>query len=133
MALEEEGFLASCLSWFQRAAISAPTQAAAKEMRTQAQRTTSISMAGEFYLEAVAVEIESETMTNAAQKSIPPVTLPDLMTALGATEANLRWWEGDGTLPKAQRDDEGRLLWDVNELRHWSKTDAAQKFIAGRK
>jgi hypothetical protein len=61
---------------------------------------------------------------------LPAVTLPDLQQALNATEANIRWWEGDGTLPKAQRDDEGRLLWDVNSLRAWSKTEAAQKFIA---
>jgi hypothetical protein len=66
------------------------------------------------------------------QKELPPVTLPDLMQALSATEANVRWWEGDGTLPKAERDDEGRLLWNVDALRQWSKTDAAQKFIARR-
>lgn len=72
-------------------------------------------------------------MTNSAQQPLPPVTLPDLMTALSATEANVRWWEGDGTLPKAQRDEEGRLLWDANALRQWSKTDAAQKFVAGRR
>ena len=60
------------------------------------------------------------------------MTLPDLMQALSATEANVRWWEGDGTLPKAERDDEGRLLWNVDALRQWSKTDAAQKFIARR-
>ena len=72
-------------------------------------------------------------MTNSAQQPLPPVTLPDLMTALNATEANIRWWEGDGTLPKAQRDEEGRLLWNVDDLRTWSKTDTAQKFIAGRR
>ena len=55
------------------------------------------------------------------------------MTALSATEANIRWWEGDGTLPKAQRDEEGRLLWNVDDLRTWSKTEAAQKFVAGRR
>jgi hypothetical protein len=67
------------------------------------------------------------------QRLLPPVTLTDLMTALSATEANVRWWEGDGTLPKAQRDDEGRLLWNVDDLRSWSKTDAAQKFISTRR
>lgn len=72
-------------------------------------------------------------MSNSAQEPLPAVTLPDLMTALNATEANIRWWEGDGTLPKAQRDEEGRLLWDVNALRQWSKTDTAQKFITGRR
>jgi hypothetical protein len=69
---------------------------------------------------------------NAPQKTLPPVTLTDLMQALNATEANVRWWEGDGTLPKAQRDEEGRLLWDVDALRLWSKTEAGQKFIARR-
>jgi len=69
---------------------------------------------------------------NAPQKTLPPVTLPDLMQALNATEANVRWWEGDGTLPKAQRDEEGRLLWDADALRLWSKTEAGQKFIARR-
>ena len=72
-------------------------------------------------------------MTNTTQAPLPAVTLPDLMTALSATEANIRWWEGDGTLPKAQRDEEGRLLWNADDLRTWSKTDAAQKFIAGRR
>ena len=60
------------------------------------------------------------------------MTLPDLIQALNATEANLRWWEGDGTLPKAERDDEGRLLWNVDSLRQWSKSEAGQKFIARR-
>jgi len=68
----------------------------------------------------------------AGDKPLPPVTLTDLMQALNATEANVRWWEGDGTLPKAQRDEEGRLLWDVDALRLWSKTEAGQKFIARR-
>lgn len=67
------------------------------------------------------------------QKPLPPVTLPDLMQALNATEANVHWWEGDGTLPKAERDDEGRLLWNVDALRQWSKTEGAQKFIATRR
>ena len=71
-------------------------------------------------------------MTNNARPNLPPVTLPDLMQALNATEANVRWWEGDGTLPKAERDAEGRLLWNVSSLQEWSKTEAAQKFIARR-
>ncbi len=69
--------------------------------------------------------------TSSDSKQLPPVTLADLITALGATEARLRWWEGDGTLPKAERDMEGRLLWDVSDLQRWSKTEAAQKFIQG--
>ena len=68
-----------------------------------------------------------------AERPLPPVTLPDLMQALNATEANVRWWEGDGTLPKAERDDEGRLLWNADSLRQWSKTEGAQKFIASRR
>ncbi len=71
-------------------------------------------------------------MTNNARQPLPPVTLADLMQALNATEANVRWWEGDGTLPKAERDAEGRLLWDVASLQQWAKTDAAQKFVARR-
>ena len=71
-------------------------------------------------------------MTNNARQPLPPVTLADLMQALNATEANVRWWEGDGTLPKAERDAEGRLLWDVGSLQQWSKSEAAQKFIARR-
>jgi hypothetical protein len=66
-------------------------------------------------------------------KQLPPVTLPDLMQALNATEANVRWWEGNGTLPRAERDPEGRLLWDVNALRQWSKTETAQKFTQQRR
>jgi len=72
-------------------------------------------------------------MSNSARQPLPPVTLADLMQAFNATEANVRWWEGDGTLPKADRDSEGRLLWDVASLQQWSKTDAAQKFITGRR
>jgi hypothetical protein len=64
--------------------------------------------------------------------ALPPVTLPDLMQALSATEANIRWWEGDGTLPKAERDPDGNLLWNVADLQAWSKTEAAKKFIARR-
>jgi hypothetical protein len=65
-------------------------------------------------------------------RQLPPVTLPDLMQALNATEANVRWWEGDGTLPKAERDPEGRLLWNADDLRAWAKTEAAQKFVQRR-
>ena len=71
-------------------------------------------------------------MTNAARPILPPVSLPDLMQALNATEANVRWWEGDGTLPKAERAADGSLLWNVADLQAWSKTDAAQKVIARR-
>jgi DNA-binding transcriptional MerR regulator len=68
----------------------------------------------------------------APAKTLPPVTLQDLMQALNATEANIRWWEGDGTLPKAERDPEGRLLWKVDDLRQWARSEAGQKFIARR-
>jgi hypothetical protein len=68
----------------------------------------------------------------APAKTLPPVTLQDLMQALNATEANIRWWEGDGTLPKAERDPEGRLLWNVDDLRRWARSEAGQKFIARR-
>ena len=71
-------------------------------------------------------------MTNTAPKQLPPVTLADLMQALSATEANVRWWEGDGTLPKAERDPEGSLLWDVKALQQWAKTEPAQKFASRR-
>jgi hypothetical protein len=67
-----------------------------------------------------------------ASTAYPPVTLPDLMQALSATEANIRWWEGDGTLPKAERDPDGNLLWNAADLQAWSKTDAGKKFIARR-
>ncbi len=70
--------------------------------------------------------------TNGSGKTLPPVTLSDLMQALNATEANIRWWEGDGTLPKAERDQDGRLLWDVRSLQELAKTDAGQKFLARR-
>ena len=65
-------------------------------------------------------------------KRLPPVTIADLTQALNATEANVRWWEGDGTLPKAERDAHGNLLWDVKALQEWARTDAAQKFITRR-
>ena len=61
-----------------------------------------------------------------------PVTLEDLMQALSATEANIRWWEGDGTLPKAERDPNGRLLWNVADLQAWARTEVGQKFLARR-
>jgi hypothetical protein len=70
--------------------------------------------------------------TNGTSKPLPPVTLEDLMQAISATEANIRWWEGDGTLPKAERDLDGRLLWDVTALQSWAKSDAGQKFLARR-
>jgi hypothetical protein len=70
--------------------------------------------------------------TNGTAKPLPPVTLADLMQALNATEANIRWWEGDGTLPKAERDQDGRLLWDVTALQAWAKSEAGQKFLARR-
>jgi hypothetical protein len=65
-------------------------------------------------------------------QQLPPVRLADLSQALNATEANLRWWEGDGTLPKAERDPEGRLLWDVRALQQWAKSEAGARFIAQR-
>lgn len=67
-----------------------------------------------------------------AGKTLPPVRLPDLVQALNATEANIRWWEGDGTLPKAERDSEGRLLWDVHALQKWAHSEAGAKFAARR-
>jgi hypothetical protein len=70
--------------------------------------------------------------TNGPTKTLPPVTLADLMQALNATEANIRWWEGDGTLPKAERDQDGRLLWDVRALQELAKSEAGQKFLARR-
>jgi hypothetical protein len=68
--------------------------------------------------------------TNAPAKPLPPVTLADLTQALNATEANLRWWEGDGTLPKAGRDAQGHLLWDVQALQQWAQSEEGKKFIA---
>lgn len=68
----------------------------------------------------------------ATAKRLPPVTLADLMQALGASEANIRWWEGDGTLPRAERDAEGHLLWDIDALRTWARSEAGAKFIARR-
>ena len=70
--------------------------------------------------------------TNGPTKTMPPVTLADLMQALNATEANIRWWEGDGTLPKAERDQDGRLLWDVRSLQELAQSEAGQKFLARR-
>jgi hypothetical protein len=70
--------------------------------------------------------------TNGPTKTLPPVTLADLMQALNATEANIRWWEGDGTLPKAERDQDGRLWWDVRALQELAKSEAGQKFLARR-
>ncbi|HEX2032774.1 MAG TPA: hypothetical protein VHN78_01500 [Chloroflexota bacterium] len=70
--------------------------------------------------------------TNGTSKSLPPVTLKDLMQALNASEANVRWWEGDGTLPRAERDPQGRLLWDVKDLQEWARSEAGAKFIARR-
>ncbi|MGH2353699.1 MAG: hypothetical protein ACRDJN_19015 [Chloroflexota bacterium] len=70
--------------------------------------------------------------TNGTTKPLPPVTLPDLMQALNASEANVRWWEGDGTLPKAERDQDGRLLWDVRALQEWAHSEDGTRFIARR-
>ena len=70
--------------------------------------------------------------SNAPAKPLPPVTIDDLTQALNATEANIRWWEGDGTLPKAERDPHGDLLWDVKALQLWVHSDEGQKFIARR-
>jgi hypothetical protein len=70
--------------------------------------------------------------TDGAPRALPPVTLADLRQALNATEANIRWWEGDGTLPKAERDLEGRLLWDIRALQEWARSEAGRKFIARR-
>jgi hypothetical protein len=70
--------------------------------------------------------------TSTPTKPLPPATLADLSQALNATEANIRWWEGDGTLPKAERDAHGNLLWDVKVLQDWASSDAGAKFIARR-
>ena len=67
-----------------------------------------------------------------ATKPLPPVTLADLMQALNATEANVRWWEGDGTLPRAERDVDGRLLWDIKALQQWAHSEAGAKVAARR-
>ncbi len=70
--------------------------------------------------------------SNGSTKPVPPVTLSDLMQALSATEANIRWWEGDGTLPRAERDQDGRLLWEVRSLQEWAKSETGAKFLARR-
>ena len=70
--------------------------------------------------------------TNPPAGALPPVTIADLVQALSSTESNIRWWEGDGTLPKAERDDHGNLLWDVKALQTWAHSDAGTKFIARR-
>jgi hypothetical protein len=70
--------------------------------------------------------------TNGTARPLPPVTLEDLMQALSATEANIRWWEGDGTLPRAERDPNGRLLWDISAIQEWARGEAGQKFLARR-
>ena len=70
--------------------------------------------------------------TTAPAKPPTPVTIADLTQALSATEANIRWWEGDGTLPKAERDPHGDLLWDVKALQQWAHSEEGQKFIAKR-
>ncbi len=70
--------------------------------------------------------------SNGSTKAVPPVTLSDLMQALSATEANIRWWEGDGTLPRAERDQAGRLLWEVRSLQEWAKSESGAKFLARR-
>jgi hypothetical protein len=77
-------------------------------------------------------EGDGMAQTNGPSKTLPPVTLADLMQALNATEANIHWWEGDGTLPKAERDQDGRLLWDVRALQELAKSEAGQKFLARR-
>jgi hypothetical protein len=74
--------------------------------------------------------MSDNTPRDKAARPLPPVTLADLMQALSASEANIRWWEGDGTLPKATRDPEGRLLWDVTALQQWARTELGQRFIA---
>ncbi len=70
--------------------------------------------------------------TDTPTKPLPPVTIADLVQALNATEANIRWWEGDGTLPKAERDAQGNLLWDVKALQQWAHSENGQKFITRR-
>jgi hypothetical protein len=64
-----------------------------------------------------------------AAAPLPPLTLADLMQALNVTEANIRWWEGNGTLPKAERDPDGKLLWDVRDIQEWAHTEKGQEFI----
>jgi hypothetical protein len=75
---------------------------------------------------------QNNTTKAATDGQLPPVTLPDLMQALSATEANVRWWEGDGTLPKAERNTDGSLLWDIRSLQDWAKSEKGQQFIRRR-
>jgi hypothetical protein len=63
-------------------------------------------------------------------RPLPPVPLTDVMQALDLTEARVRWLEGNGTLPRAERDPEGRLLWNIDDLRAWAKSEVGQKLIA---
>jgi hypothetical protein len=70
--------------------------------------------------------------TNSSEQPLPPVTLADVMQALSATEANVRWWEGDGTLPKAERDPEGRLLWNIRDLQEWVHSEKGEQFLRRR-
>ncbi len=63
-------------------------------------------------------------------RPLPPATLTDVMQALDLTEARVRWLEGNGTLPRAERDPEGRLLWNADDLRAWAKSEVGQKLIA---
>lgn len=68
-------------------------------------------------------------MASPTKGSARAVTMKDLAQALGAPTNKIMWWEGQGTIPKATVDRQGRHSWSVKDIQAWSETDAGRAFI----
>lgn len=57
--------------------------------------------------------------------------MKDLAQALGAPTNRIMWWEGDGKIPKATADRQGRLSWPAKVIQDWASTPEGRAFIDG--
>ena len=63
-------------------------------------------------------------------KQTRPLSIQDMEQALGATRNNLIWWAGQGKIPKATVDAQGRQTWELKDIQEWAATEAGRALIA---
>lgn len=66
----------------------------------------------------------------ASSKTARALTIQDMEQALGATRNNLIWWAGQGKIPRATVDAQGRQTWELKDIQDWAATDEGRALIA---
>ena len=66
----------------------------------------------------------------AIAKQTRTLSIQDMEQALGATRNNLIWWAGQGKIPKATVDAQGRQTWEIKDIQEWAATEEGRALIA---